>query len=309
VTDPNPDVVPERSLLPEHRTCPICGADQPTRDSVVLQDDPFVALRTCGRCFGASATRFPTNDFLSALYDPSHYASDLLSQHDVTASFGTHVASFVDAPSDADLSFVDYGGNDGGLSKAIGDALRARGHTGRLRFVVVDLEKRPDQDGLEFATVEEFMTSDARHDVVLASAVLEHLVDLPTVAPALLRACGSGGLLYARAPWERSLHRWVPGYRIRWPRHLHDLGPRFWQRFLTTFGYRGSLLRSAPSPVESSFAAKPVRTLAAHVLKAPANVERAIRGGAVGRHAPWWRFVGGWEAVYRVDGPVDAQER
>ena len=298
--------MPEASLGPLHDLCPVCGGWDSREAGCRLQADPPVEMLSCSRCGAASASRFPDEPFLKILYAPDRYASDLLSSSANTRRCAEHIASLLPVDPKRDVRVLDYGGSDGGLSRALGLALRGRGHRGAQHFTVVDyfVEER-GQEGLRFIDVDEFATLTERFDVVLASAVLEHLTDLPGTAARLLALCRPGGWLYARTPYELPLARWVPGYAVRWPRHVHDLGPLFWSRFLETFGYRGALVRSAPSFVESGFAARPVRSLVAHALKAPGHLEMRWRADAVRREGRTrWPFVGGWEALLRVDGQV-----
>jgi len=272
-----------------------------------------VHLLVCDACGAASADRLPDAAFLEKLYAPAHYASDLLSSRAQTKACAAHIARHLPLDPQADLRVLDYGGSDGGLSRALREALRARGHRADVQCTVVDyfVDQRGGAD-LRFLDVTAFEQSNDCYDVVLASAVLEHLTDLPGTARRLLRACRSGGLFYARTPYELPLARLVPGYRLRWPRHVHDLGPRFFAGFLERFGSRGRVLRSAPSVVESDLASRPLRTLLAHCLKAPGHLEARLRGDRIARRGDvLWPFVGGWEVVLRVDAQLvgDAARR
>ena len=85
---------------------------------------------------------------------------------------------------------------------------------------------------------------------------------------------------------------------INYRYHVHDLGGGFWNRAPRTFGLRGKVLMSGPSPVETSWSEHPMRTLAATLLKAPARAERILLDYAK-RKDPFWNFVGGWELLFR----------
>jgi hypothetical protein len=298
------DGVPESHLEAPHDVCPVCGAWDSRSFSLWLQREPDIALLACEQCHASSADRFPDAAFLKSLYAPDDYASDLLSSPAAVDNCARHIAARMPADVDRNLRILDYGGSDGSLSRSFRRALRERGQRGTLDFTVVDhfVDQRSDPE-IRFRDVAEFETLSQPYDIVLASAVLEHLPDLPGTARKLLSLCSSGGLFYARTPFEAPLARLVPGYAIRWPRHLHDLGPRFWARFLDLHGFRGEVLHSAPSVVESDFSSRPLRTFLAHCLKAPARIDAALRGDRIrqeGRIA--WPFVGGWEVVLRVEG-------
>jgi len=295
------DLVEEPFLGPRLVRCPLCGSHGERRPAVVLQRAPFVEMSTCTACHGSSASRMPTAEFLRAYYDPSRYASYMLSHPRLVDRFAAHVVSRLALPGHADLEILDFGGNDGSLARAMAKLMRTRGHRGRLRFTVVDLFERPSTEDVRYQTVEAFLASEDHYHAVLASAVLEHLTEFRTIVRALLRACHHGAQFYGRTPYEVSLHRLVPGYRVKWPGHVHDLGPRFWGSMLEKLGASGTVLHSAPSPVESRWTAKPLRTAIARALKLPAQVEALVRGpDALSRGGVWWSFVGGWEAVLRV---------
>ena len=55
-------------------------------------------------------------------------------------------------------------------------------------------------DGVRFLDVNDFAALEERFSIVLASAVLEHLVDLAWTTRKLLSLCIEGGAFYARAP-------------------------------------------------------------------------------------------------------------
>lgn len=299
--------VPESHLAPPQACCSVCGryGQRPVR--ATLQTAPLVELQECLACHAQTASRLPDETFLKNLYAPSTYTSDLFSNRHAVRHCGFHIARLVTAAHpDQPLRVLDYGGGDGSLSRAVRDGLRRRGHRGLIELTVVDyfVDERA-QDDIRFLDVSEFSQLTETFDVVLASAVLEHLVDLSYTARKLLSLCTPRGFFYARTPYEMPLAQLVPGYSIRWPRHLHDLGPAFWARFLETMGFEGEMLRSAPSVVESDFRTRPLRTLIARALKAPAHLEALWRKERVEQQGKLaWRWVGGWEVAMRIEGPA-----
>jgi SAM-dependent methyltransferase len=272
------DIVPADQLLPPHDSCPVCGGRSPRPEVAVLQVEPRVSLLQCTDCGAASASRFPRDAFLKELYSPEHYSSDLFSNPRPVERCAMHIARRIAFQPAETLRVLDYGGSDGALSVALGKALRALGHTSAQEFTVVELTPREPRGDVRFLTLEGFFAAQSSFDVVIASAVLEHLTNVPSVVHQLLSLAKPGALFYARTPYEQPLHRLYSGYRLRWPRHLHDMGPEFWSRFLKTFGASGSLLESGPSIVESDFFDRPWRTVGACVLKAPGQATRSPSG-------------------------------
>jgi len=295
--------VREEDLGPRLERCPLCDAPEQTTASVSLQPHPQVELLVCTRCGGASASRLPSSEFLSALYEPGHYESSLVSDDRLSARCAASVVDAISVDSSMPLSILDYGGSDGTLSNSLRTELLRQGHSGDVSSTVVDLFPREDTAHQRFITPAEFEKSSHQYDVVLASAVLEHLTNPHAVIRSIVDHVGAGSYFYARTPWDEPLHKSVPGYTIRWPRHLHDLGPAYWDQFFQLFGVEGETLVSRPSIVESSLRQSIPRTVAAHLLKLPGHLETQLRRtlGAEGHRM--WKLVGGWEVVLRIDAP------
>jgi SAM-dependent methyltransferase len=291
--------VPEASLGPTLAFCPLCRAEQPRATVVTLQDEPQVNLLQCTTCGGRSASRLPTPEFLAELYNPSHYHSDLLDNPHATRRLARHIASFLSEGANKPMRILDFGGSDGRLSLELDRALRQVGPA-RHEYVVVDLHARPAAPPLRFVDLEAFWSMQENFDVVLASAVIEHLPNLRQVVERLLQLRATSSVFYARTPCDAPLQRLFPGYRVRWPRHLHDLGPEFWSRFTSTFHCGGRLVHSAPSVIESDFMQHPVRSLAAFAMKLPGHFETRLVQPLLGYTIPKWDLVGGWEVVIRT---------
>jgi SAM-dependent methyltransferase len=141
--------------------------------------------------------------------------------------------------------------------------------------------------------------SGRQFDLVLASAVLEHIPGARHELRRLLAALRPGGVLYARTPAVAPLLKWLQALHVScdftFPAHVHDLGPSFWSRILSHLELPATeyrIRRSGPSPVETSLRRNPGRTVAAWLLKAPGRV-------LAGRYP----FCGGWEVfVERMTG-------
>jgi len=293
--------VPEEALSDRIETCPVCRDPDASRKPVVrLQIDPVVDLLECSSCSAQSADRMPNAGFLSALYDPAHYRSSLVSGAGLSERCARSIAREARFDPDRPLSIVDYGGSDGSLSRALRRELLVRGHRGDVRSTVVDLHPRGDSPHQRFIDPERFAKSGDRYDLLLASAVLEHLTHPAATIRSLLDHAAPASLFYARTPWDSPLQRVVPGYRVKWPNHLHDMGPAFWPRFMNVFGVSGEIVVSRPSIVETTFGDSPGRTLFAHLAKIPARLEGIVFPSRARDGARFWRLVGGWEVLIRI---------
>jgi 2-polyprenyl-3-methyl-5-hydroxy-6-metoxy-1,4-benzoquinol methylase len=192
---------------------------------------------------------------------------------------------------------LDYGGGDGSISVELARKLNAHG-VERVEIALIDYEKQVRDHDRERIRIEAMTgleeVRDASMDMVIASAVLEHLPRPREVLEALLEALKPGGVFYARTPYIAPLASLLARFGIEidftYPAHLHDLGHKFWSRCLATTGrQRGyAIVRSTPSIVETSFGRHFLRSLAATLLKLPGYVFKAS-----------YPYVGGWEVVIR----------
>jgi len=193
------------------------------------------------------------------------------------------------------LRIVDFGGGDGGVSLEL---IRALGCKSSY-LAVVDFNTILHPAPPPGVKIEHFQTlaqirESPPSDVVVASAVLEHVKPLRDTLMALFQAVAPGGTFYARTPYVVPLHRALHFAGVKFdtnfPAHLYDLGPEFWQRSISTLGLGSeySIIASRPSLVESEWRTSPLTKLAATLLKFPWKL--------VGNLYPW---VGGWEVFIR----------
>ena len=287
-------VLVSAELEPVGLTCPMCGADAGV-PVTVIQLEPEVRLRRCDRCRAVSSSRLPTAAALEDYY-ATYYEGDRAAAvtTDDPTRLARRVARYVGPR--RPVSVLDLGGGDGSIAVAVLTQLHSPGSV-----TVVDYDHRrraATPAGVTLSHVDSLdALDDRRFELVMASAVLEHL---PRPAPALrqlLDRVADGGVFYARTPYVVPLITAAQhvGWKIdfTFPAHLYDLGSDFWRRVGTWLpDMRGfDVLASRPSPVETSFGAHPARTLAAAALKAPWWLLRER-----------WPYVGGWEFAARRRG-------
>ena len=292
----------DRQLLPPYSACNFCGAEK--RSSVcMLQKNPLVSLQKCVNCGAASASRLPTTEALDEYYEDYYRSASFAADaeritFDDTTRFGVHLAHrLADYVGESSNKILDFGGGDGTMALRTAQQLLQRGLDG-AHITVVDyndtLATTDDtrvtlvrQDTLEGLSPQGF-------DVVIASAVIEHIPEPLPVLIALLNLLKKGGIFYARTPYVVPLIRLFRllglGWHFTFPAHLHDLGRDFWEAFFGKVISSGSfsLLESRPSIVETSFRHHFLRTLVAYTFKAPWYL--------LGKH---YTLVGGWEVFVR----------
>ena len=134
----------------------------------------------------------------------------------------------------------------------------------------------------------------SNYDIVIASAIIEHLPQPNDILNRLLNLIDKGGIFYARTPYVVPFIKLFRFFGIKWdftyPAHVHDLGQEFWESYFnhTVSSSDFEIIESKPSIVETTFQEHFTRTLVAYVLKTPWYL--------LGR---MYKFVGGWEVFIR----------
>ncbi len=292
--------------------CPVCGnTNQPTEANgyatvLTIQQQPKVALMACPQCHAMSADRLPTSDYLISLYDPAVYSSSLTADTGLTQRCAKRMLHRFDfSPNTTGRTHwhvVDYGGGNGQLGRTVCQMIQQKHPGATAECTVVDVyDQVSGQEGMAFCSVDNFLAGHLpAYDLMIASAVLEHIPTLTPVLNQMMASASPNAYLYGRTPYEAPLAKVLPGYTIRWPRHVHDMGPEFWEGLPKRFAGQCRMLTSQPSLVETSMVQQPVRTLAAYALKFPAVIESKIRQ-AFNLPTCLWRLVGGWEAYLIVN--------
>lgn len=289
----------QREMLQDRSgSCPFCGSREERVPVATLQSDPLVRMLECRICAVAGAEAFPTEPYLEKLYDPSNYSGSVDSDLAVARKCANAVAAYLGSVSSERLRILDYGGGTGNLARELAERVRARGFNGEIEATVVDLFPGGHRDVI-YVSPREFWASESTFDVVLASAVLEHLPNMSEVLNGLWGRVDRGGVFYARTPYEVPLARSFGGYSLRWPRHLFDMGQEFWDLWMEAAGVSRSGRISRPSIVETSFRRSPVRTVVATVFKWISRIELITLKKWFSYHGLLWRWVGGWEVLCR----------
>ncbi len=295
----------ECDLRPPNAACPICGALN--RSFIgVLQHKPRIDLLACENCAAVSASRIPSDEALARYY-ATYYKSPLMLKatqnvtFDHSRRFGRHLASrYIQYGSAANrVSVLDYGGGDGSLAWAVAEALFESFESDAVTADITVIDYTADvvpywHDHIAIRKLSNLKPISKQFDLIIASAIIEHLPEPAPVLQHLFSLMKPGGLFYARTPCVVPFLKLFKAIGIHWdftyPAHIHDLGQTFWKQFFARHepetGVR--LVESRPSIVETSFKKHFLRTLLAYVLKCP--------WPATGKYH---RFVGGWEVFAR----------
>ncbi len=283
--------------------CPVCLGVGDRKPVVRLQESPAIDLLECPRCRACSASLMPRPEVLNNYYTDYYKAGQDRNTCPNAARFADRIAghtefSFTGRP----IRILDFGGGDGRLARKIADRLLAE-INGSVEIDLVDYEK-PGDYGTHWLRICGYRTlQEVRgpYDLVIASAVLEHIPEMHPVLCRLFALLRPAGYFYARTPYVVPFARLIRSLDFTYPGHVHDLGSAFWNRVSKTFGLNARFIISAPSLVETTFASHPVRTVLAAILKAPGRFEELLSKRS--RPDRWWNFVGGWEIMLQSCEP------
>ena len=249
-----------------------------------------------------SASRMPTDEALGryygAYYDDAQYRKrgEKVTIGD-SRHMGRSLASWMKCRAvDRRLRVLDFGGGDGTVAALAVEELLRQSVIESAEILVVDYNDKIEPRADSRIKMGHAKTLDAvvddDFDVVLASAVMEHIPAGRSTMDQLLRRVRPGGVFYARTPQVASFFRVCRPLGIRldftFPGHVHDLGQRFWEGCFQApdLAPDFNIVLSKPSLVESRLMEAPIRAIVARLFKAPWYL--------LGRH---WSFVGGWEIV------------
>lgn len=277
--------------------CPICGVGKKRNVVGQIQFNPPIFLLDCSNCHGASASRMPQprilEEFYSQYYRPEEQVHVTFHNPD---RFAGHIAGLIHRNGFSGknlLKMLDFGGGDGTVALALAGWLPVP-----CQITVVDYEDGTAGDGkIIWARSLDEVTGP--FDLILASAVLEHIPEVQPVFEQLFSRLAPRGIFYARSPWIAPYMKHFRQFDFAYPGHVHDMGAAFWNRVPRTFSLEADLVASRTSIVETEFSRNFWRTLTAYLAKTPALVEQFVRPR--GRD-PWWKYVGSWEAVLMKRG-------
>jgi SAM-dependent methyltransferase len=198
------------------------------------------------------------------------------------------------------LRVLDFGGGDGTLGLAVARRLLAEQLERSVAFTLVDYQAPAgavNGERLKVSHWRNLEQAKGPFDLIIASAVLEHIPGLKPVMERLFGLLAEGGWFYARTPYVAPLKRLMPKLDLTYPGHVHDLGAPFWNCTPKTYGLPLRVVASRPSLVETHLLRQPVRTLGAWLMKLPARMEVKFLSSP---RTPLWRFVGGWEVLLQM---------
>jgi SAM-dependent methyltransferase len=247
----------------------------------------------------------PKPEVLADFYRRYYDSRDEKTTYDDVRRLGRHIDGCLRRNFHSDRPrILDFGGGDGALAVEIAQCLLRRNAGLSVEICIVDFHQPQiaPHPNITIESCDSLEKLSGRFDLVMASAVLEHIPEVNPVIRKLISLMRGGGWFYARTPYVAPFAFLPFKMDFTFPGHVHDLGPKFWDRVLETFSLDGEILRSEPSPVETILSKHFFRTLAAAALKFPARLEGCLRSSRFHRRHTW-KLVGGWEILLRLKNP------
>jgi SAM-dependent methyltransferase len=296
----------ESEVYPSIDRCPVCHHTGDRELLFRIQSDPDIHMLRCTRCHACSASHLPRSEVLEAYYSDYYLKKDKRVTFKGVERFAKHILEMLNAGSLPErISILDYGGGDGTLALEIAYRLLSGGTSRMIEILVVDFqEPMESRDArIRISANPDMEAVEGPFDIVLASAVLEHIPEVNHVMKRLFAAVAPGGYFYARTPYIIPFKKFIPNLDLTYPAHVHDMGPSFWNRVIALFSLNARALASQPSIVESEFRSEPLRTFVAYVLKFPSFLETRLTGKF--RKDMLWNLVGGWEILLEFFSQVE----
>lgn len=135
-------------------------------------------------------------------------------------------------------------------------------------------------------------------DIILGSAIFEHIPELDIVLKKIFQLLKKGGCLYSRVPYIMPFKKILKNVPLLYPMHVHDLGPSFWNRIIDRYLLDAKMIISKPPLAETEFNERFLYTLFGYLFKFPAFIERKLRSNPKDLI---WNYVAGWETIIMMN--------
>lgn len=275
---------------------------------MLYSKEPKIHFMKCGKCGAVTYDKIWNQEKVKEYYEDSeHYYTKHFgdSGEGCVTFYGTqrlakHIYRYCRPISKNDnLRILDFGGGDGKIGYEVAKYAAHQDSYSNIEVTVVDyctkLCNTTGELGIHMNHVFPVseITDAHKYDIVIASAVLEHLTSPACEIQKLFSLIKTGGAMYCRTPYMFPLYRFLKKigieYDTLYPEHIWDEGAEWYQKLPKVFNCEKEvkLEVSKPSIVETSLKKHFFIAMSAYLLKAPWYLCHK------------WQLVGGWEAVYR----------
>lgn len=283
--------------------CGVCGC-QSFRRLGIYRSSPKIHFVKCEKCGAVTYDKILKQSVIDEIYDDNQYYDDSDDAGNITFygmnRFGSHLLKIFSKIKISNVcKILDFGGGDGAVAYALAKKLKNKHPNTFFEITVVDYTKKlfkTNDNGIIIThtfPLENLSDSD-EFDIVIASAVMEHIPEPKGIFLKLFTIVKDGGMLYFRTPYRYPLYKLAKHFGVEfdmlYPGHIWDFGGnKWWRKIPQIVGLENEIeiVSSKPSIVEKSFKAHFLIALASYILKAPWFI------------CHLWPYVGGWEAIYK----------
>ncbi len=314
-------VIPEENYFEEaFEGCPFCGSRSikyignihPSPEIKIYSDflniigtilsnrpSPDIKIYTCNNCHIGFFNPQPTEKFLKEFYTGYYMGDTKYTKYTKIdpRRLASHLTKYLGNLSPREtFRILDFGGGDGAVSQCLGQYLLSSGIAMKIEISVVDYKTLTDRrensiSQYSYETLDLIPLSD-EFDIVIASAILEHVKNPRQIISSLLQKMKKQGIFYARTPYSfpfyKGFKKLGKTFGMPYPAHLFDMGSFFWCDVLKTLNLSADfrMKESHTSLVHAEFRKNPLLTILSYLVKLPSYL--------VGK---WYPFSGGWEVV------------
>jgi 2-polyprenyl-3-methyl-5-hydroxy-6-metoxy-1,4-benzoquinol methylase len=288
--------VEEKWLENSFNNCPFCDSIN-IKKIGLIQKNPKVYFCECADCNIGFADRQPTEEFLVEYYH-NYYSGQVRSTTIIPEPLAKHLYKILSPISIRQkFSILDFGGGDGSVSLILGYILLKEGITMNVEIVLIDLFPHPLENENENINLAQYSSIDnvsenQKFDIIIASAILEHVKFPKETLQKLLLLLKTKGNIYSRTPYILPFFKLLKKAGISvdtlYPGHLFDMGNLFWKNSLHTMNCFDKYLirRSQTSLAENSFKEGILKAMVTRLFKIPSRFLKYK-----------YHLVGGWEVL------------
>lgn len=290
------------NLNPENIKCPICNSDDIYYE-LSLHKNPDVNLMSCSNCKISFASRFPKTEVLTKFYTNYYKNEDDAIAHSNPKRFANHLyKTFRKTISPQnEINILDFGGGSGDVSVLLAQILIKNRLTKRVNIHIVDIISikstlQNENINITFYSSLDKILDDYKYNIVLASAILEHIPQMRDIFDRILCRMQQNAVFYSRGPYMVPLAKFFNSINLNmflaYPEHLYEnMGFEFYDNLFTkVFPEKKNnfqVIISKPSIVATTYKKGEIlETLAAYLFKAPYILFNRK-----------YKLVGGWEVV------------
>lgn len=290
------ELLKEDQLDASFEKCPFCSSGDTIKIGFI-QKEPEINAVECNKCKIGFVDRQPSEHYLIEYYR-NYYKSSKRCTTVESSILSKHIIKQIGELSYSEnYSILDFGGGDGSVAQTIGQYLIKKDLAGKINIIIVDYYPSAPGNDSGRITQEHFNSFDKlrmehKFDLIIASAILEHVKYPADISSKLLNSLKPSGKCYFRTPYIYPFFKIFKligiSIDVQFPGHLYDMGNLFWSSFLKNQNLSDDfrLMKSETSLVETILKENPVKAAVSYLLKLPSRFMK--------NH---YNLVGGWEAL------------